>query len=50
MLEHGVGRPDESRALDTAVDEALVATPTPDLGGNATTEIFTNAVLAALPV
>jgi 3-isopropylmalate dehydrogenase len=50
MLAHGVGRADEARALEAAIDEALVATPTPDLGGNATTEIFTDAVLAALPV
>jgi 3-isopropylmalate dehydrogenase len=46
MLEHGLGRPTEARALDTAVEETLVTTPTPDLGGSATTEQFAEAVLA----
>jgi 3-isopropylmalate dehydrogenase len=46
MLEHGLGRPAEARALDVAVEEALVTTPTPDLGGTATTEQFADAVLA----
>jgi phosphate acetyltransferase len=50
----GVGyeevRADEARALEGAVDEALRTAPTPDLGGSATTEAFTDAVLAALPV
>jgi len=50
LLAHGVERAEEARALEHAVDEALLATPTPDLGGTATTELFTNAVLAALPV
>jgi 3-isopropylmalate dehydrogenase len=50
LLAHGLERPEEARALNEAVDEALKATPTPDLGGRATTEVFTNAVLAALPV
>ena len=39
MLEHGLGRPEEARALDAAVDGALETTPTPDLGGSATTAI-----------
>jgi 3-isopropylmalate dehydrogenase len=47
MLEHGLGRPDEARALDAAVDAALGTTPTPDLGGSATTADFADAVLAA---
>jgi 3-isopropylmalate dehydrogenase len=47
MLEHGLGRPEEARALDAAVDRALETTPTPDLGGSATTAEFTEAVLAS---
>jgi len=47
MLEHGLGRPGEARALDTAIDRALETTPTPDLGGSATTEDFIQAVLAS---
>jgi 3-isopropylmalate dehydrogenase len=45
MLEHGLHRPDEARALDAAVEEALVTMPTRDLGGTATTEEFAEAVL-----
>ena len=48
MLEHGLGRPAEARALEDAVDVALSETPTPDLGGNATTAEFADAVDAAL--
>ncbi len=48
MLEHGLGRPDEARALAAAVDDALVTTPTPDLGGSATTDDFADAVLASV--
>jgi isocitrate/isopropylmalate dehydrogenase len=48
MLEHGLGRPDEAAALVAAVDVALVETPTPDLGGRATTSGFSDAVVAAL--
>ena len=47
MLEHGLGRPEEARALDAAVDQALETTPTPDLGGSATTGEFADAVLAS---
>ena len=47
LLEHGLGRPEEARALDAAVDRALETTPTPDLGGSATTGEFADAVLAA---
>jgi 3-isopropylmalate dehydrogenase len=46
MLEHGLGRPDEARALAAAVEDALVTSPTPDLGGSATTDDFAAAVLA----
>ena len=48
MLDHGLGRPEEARALEVAVDTALDTNPTPDLGGSATTESFTVSVLAAL--
>jgi 3-isopropylmalate dehydrogenase len=48
MLEHGLGRPDEAGALEAAVDEALAAAPTRDLGGRATTAQFGDAVLRAL--
>jgi 3-isopropylmalate dehydrogenase len=48
LLEHAAGRPDEAAALETAVDSALLAAPTPDLGGSATTEELTGAVLGAL--
>jgi 3-isopropylmalate dehydrogenase len=47
MLAHGLRRPEEARALDAAVDLALETTPTPDLGGSATTDEFTDAVLAS---
>jgi 3-isopropylmalate dehydrogenase len=46
MLEHGFGRIEQARALDAAVEEALVTTPTRDLGGSATTADFAEAVLA----
>jgi 3-isopropylmalate dehydrogenase len=45
LLEHGLGRPHEARLLDEAVDAALAATPTRDLGGTATTAEFGDAVL-----
>jgi 3-isopropylmalate dehydrogenase len=48
MFEHGLGRPDEATALEAAVDEALAAAPTRDLGGRATTAEFGDAVLRAL--
>jgi len=48
LLQHGLSRPAEARALETAVDEALIRAPTPDLGGTATTRTFGDAVLAAL--
>jgi 3-isopropylmalate dehydrogenase len=48
MLKHGFDRPDAARVLETAVDEAMLVSPTPDLGGDATTEAFTATVLAAL--
>jgi 3-isopropylmalate dehydrogenase len=48
MLEHGLGRVHEARALDAAVETALHVAPTPDLGGSASTRDFGDAVLAAL--
>jgi 3-isopropylmalate dehydrogenase len=48
MLEHGLGRPDDARRVDRAVDSALQAAPTPDVGGTATTVAFGDAVLDAL--
>jgi 3-isopropylmalate dehydrogenase len=49
MLEHGLGRPAEARAVASAVDAAIEAAPTPDLGGDATTAEFGDAVLSLLP-
>jgi len=48
MLEHGLGRPGEARALAAAVEVALAQAPTPDLGGTGTTAEFGDAVLRAL--
>jgi 3-isopropylmalate dehydrogenase len=48
LLQHGFGRDREAAALEAAVDRALVQAPTPDLGGTATTEELTDAVLGAL--
>ena len=48
MLDHGLRRPDEARRLEAAVDAALVSSPTPDLGGTATTGEFGDAVLREL--
>jgi 3-isopropylmalate dehydrogenase len=45
LLEHGLGRPAEAAALEAAVTRTLADAPTPDLGGTATTEAFTEAVL-----
>ncbi len=46
LLDHGLGRGTEARTLHAAVEAALVTAPTRDLGGNATTEAFGEAVLA----
>jgi isocitrate/isopropylmalate dehydrogenase len=48
MLAYGLDRPEEARALEQAVDRALRESPTPDLGGRATTSEFAGSVLAAL--
>ena len=48
LLDHALRRGDLAAALVEAVDTALVSTPTPDLGGDATTDAFGDAVLASL--
>jgi 3-isopropylmalate dehydrogenase len=49
MLRHGIGMEDEAAAVESAVDRALEAgLRTRDLGGHATTEEATRAVLANL--
>jgi 3-isopropylmalate dehydrogenase len=49
MLRHGLAMEDEAAALESAVDRALGdGLRTPDLGGDATTETATRAVLANL--
>jgi 3-isopropylmalate dehydrogenase len=50
LLEHGLGRVEEGRALAEAIDAALVRAPTPDLGGTATTAELGAAVRAQLAV
>jgi 3-isopropylmalate dehydrogenase len=49
MLRHGLAMENEAAALESAVDRALGdGLRTPDLGGNASTEAATRAVLANL--
>ena len=48
LLAHGLDRPADAAALEAAVTQALAETPTPDLGGSATTRDFGDAVLRAL--
>jgi 3-isopropylmalate dehydrogenase len=48
MLDNGLGRPAEAKALEEAVDVALRDAPTPDLGGRATTSEFADGVVSAL--
>jgi 3-isopropylmalate dehydrogenase len=48
MLEHGLARPAEAKALEEAVAVALRETPTPDLGGRSTTAEFADRVVTAL--
>lgn len=50
LLRYGLGREDEAVALERAVEAALVAAPTADLGGRATTGELGDAVLHALDV
>jgi 3-isopropylmalate dehydrogenase len=48
LLEHGLARHDLAAALDAAVEDALRTAPTPDVGGDAGTSDFGDAVIAAL--
>jgi len=48
MLAYGLGEPEQARRLEAAVDAALLAAPTPDLGGRATTAELTDAVVREL--
>ena len=49
MLRYGLGREEEAAGLDSAIDRALTdGLRTPDLGGEATTEDATRAVLQNL--
>jgi len=49
LLRHGLARPEEADALDAAIDAALDGgLRTPDLGGEASTDEATAAVLARL--
>jgi 3-isopropylmalate dehydrogenase len=48
MLAHGLDEPATAARLEAAVDTALGAAPTPDLGGRATTSEFVEAVLRDL--
>ena len=48
MLVHAFDRRSEASALEDAIDTALRESPTPDLGGQATTAEFTDAVVRAV--
>ncbi|MBB6014929.1 3-isopropylmalate dehydrogenase [Deinococcus radiopugnans] len=48
LLRHGLGRSDAANAIERAVALALREEPTRDLGGQADTKTFTNAVLEAM--
>jgi isocitrate/isopropylmalate dehydrogenase len=48
MLAHGLGEPEQASRLEAAVDATLASTPTPDLGGTATSDEFVDALLVAL--
>ena len=50
MLDHALGRSDEARALEAAVEVALREHPTPDLGGSSTTRDFADAVVVAISI
>jgi 3-isopropylmalate dehydrogenase len=47
LLLHGADEPQLADTLERAVDAALESTPTADVGGTATTEDFTDAVVRA---
>jgi 3-isopropylmalate dehydrogenase len=48
MLRHGLGRAQEARILEEAVDSAMRRAPTPDLGGSSSTEQLGAAVVGFL--
>jgi 3-isopropylmalate dehydrogenase len=48
LLRHAADEPTLADELEQAVDAALESSPTPDVGGNASTEEFTEAVLRPL--
>jgi 3-isopropylmalate dehydrogenase len=48
MLEHALCRPDLARAVEASVSAVLRELRTPDVGGTATTDRFTAAVLREL--
>jgi 3-isopropylmalate dehydrogenase len=48
LLTHAAGEPDLAAELERTVDATLETTPTPDVGGTATTLEFTDAVLRSL--
>jgi 3-isopropylmalate dehydrogenase len=50
LLEHGLGRPEDAHRLAQAIDAALATTPTPDLGGTATTAELGAAIRGQLRV
>jgi 3-isopropylmalate dehydrogenase len=50
LLEHGLVLPEEAARLTVAIDAALLAAPTPDLGGTATTSELGAAVREQLSV
>ena len=50
LLEYGLGRADEAGALRRAIEAAIVSSPTPDLGGSASTAEFGAAVREQLVV
>jgi 3-isopropylmalate dehydrogenase len=50
LFEHGLARPEDAQRLSLAIDAALATTPTPDLGGTATTAELGAAVRAQLHV
>jgi 3-isopropylmalate dehydrogenase len=50
LLEHGLGRPEDAGRLALAIESALATTPTPDLGGTATTAELGAAVREQLRV
>jgi isocitrate/isopropylmalate dehydrogenase len=50
MLRHALDEPGLAEALDAAVDAAVAAAPTPDLGGGASTRELADAALDALVV